>query len=107
MCCGYPITEIQAHIDKLLDEYQPPPLEMRNPVVQLINRRRVAALIASDYDAAEEQDKIHEVYNYVMHLENERLNKDNKIDIGRAEADQREVEQEGGRVHGGGPGEVG
>lgn len=98
MCCGYPVSEIETHISALVDSYQPPPLEMRNPVVQLINRRRVAALIASDYDAAEEQDKIHEIYNYVMHLEHERLTKSNKIDLlferwQQLQADQRAINE--------------
>lgn len=81
ICGGYTEKEIDQHLDLMINRFQPPPPHMRGPIQQLINKRRVTALVSGDYDAAEVQDKAHETFNMVVQMEQDRLNEDHRIDI--------------------------
>lgn len=80
MCCGYTEQEIDSHIDLLINRFVAPPKEFRNPILQLLNRRRVASMVAGDYDDAEEQDKALQIYFQVVQAENNKEDEDSRID---------------------------
>jgi hypothetical protein len=77
---GFTEAELDEHIDTMVNRFVPPPPECRSGILQLLNRRRVAALIVSNYDGAELQDKCRDIYTYTMKLEMERMGQDRHID---------------------------
>lgn len=78
---GYTEAKLDEYIDVMVNRFQTPPAEARPAILQLLNRRRITALVVGDYDRAEQQDKNREVFNYTIQLEEERLSEDNRIDI--------------------------
>lgn len=73
--------ELDEAIYELVHHFKPPAQELRTPITQLLERRRVEALIAGDYDLAEEQDKIAGILNTVLQNEQQKINEDKTIDI--------------------------
>lgn len=68
--------ELDEAIYELVHHFKPPAQELRTPITQLLERRRVEALIAGDYDLAEEQDKIAGILNTVLQNEQQKINED-------------------------------
>jgi hypothetical protein len=58
-----------------------PPLEARPSFVQLLHRRRVTGLIVSDYELAEENDAVLQLYRTLSKQEDDRLTDSERIDI--------------------------
>lgn len=73
--------ELDEAIDELVHRFKPPPQELRQPMMQYLERRRVEALIAGDYDLAEKQDKIAGILQTVLQNEQQKVNEEKTIDI--------------------------
>ncbi|OHS94737.1 hypothetical protein TRFO_10882 [Tritrichomonas foetus] len=73
-------NDLDRAIDQLVNRFVLPPPELRNPIMQLVERRRVEALVEGDYDMAEQQDKIAGILNMVIQQEQQKLNEDRTID---------------------------
>ena len=88
--------EIDEAILRCFNTFQAPPPEMREPIKQRLNARRVDAIIASKYDEAEEIDKYEKAFNYSLQLEADRNKEDNRIDIlyGRYQNLQEKLQKE-------------
>jgi hypothetical protein len=77
---GYTEDQLDEHIDAMVNRFVIPPPEVRPGLVQLLHRRRVAALIISNYEAAETHDRCLEIYRYTQKQENDRLDDSQRID---------------------------
>ena len=73
-------NELDQYIEQLVYKCTPPPPELRNQIMQLIERRRVEAVVEGDYDTAEQQDKIASMLNSVVQAEQQKQNEDKTID---------------------------
>lgn len=73
--------ELEEAIDELVHHFKPPPQELRAPMMQYLEKRRVEALIEGDYDLAEKQDKIAGILQTVLQNEQQKINEDKTIDI--------------------------
>ena len=73
--------ELDEAIEELVNHFKPPKQELRTPMMQYLERRRVEALIAGDYDQAEKQDKIAGILQTVIQNEQQKINEDKTIDI--------------------------
>lgn len=74
------MTEIEKAIDDLVNRYIPPPVELRNAIADLAEKRRLEALMEGDYDTAEQQDKIATLLQTVLQTEQQRQSEDRSID---------------------------
>jgi hypothetical protein len=72
--------DLEAHLDAMVNRFVAPPPEARPAVLQLLNRRRVDALVASDYEGAELQDKYRWIFSYSVKLEMERMSDNHRVD---------------------------
>jgi hypothetical protein len=79
-CGGYAESELDEYIDVIEHRFVLPPPDARPAVIQLIERRRVTALVAGNYDQAGVQEKLRESYRISLQLEDEQLNEDHRVD---------------------------
>jgi hypothetical protein len=77
---GYTEQQLDQYIDSMVNAFAIPPLEVRPALVQLLHRRRVAALIISNYEGAEIHDRCLEIYRYTLKQETDRMSDSERID---------------------------
>lgn len=73
--------DLDEAISQLLNKFILPPQELHTPIMQLLERRRVDALVEGDYDKAEEQDKIVGILQMVIQNEHDKENEDKTLDV--------------------------
>ena len=73
-------TELERAIDDLVTRYIPPPVELRSQIADLVEKRRLEALMEGDYDTAEQQDKIATLLQTVLQSEQQKQGEDRAID---------------------------
>lgn len=79
--CDCSEEELDEHIENILSRRIPPPKGLRNPILQLLNRRRVQALVDGNYDYAEEQENNIKFYNRVIQSEDNKSNEEAQFEI--------------------------
>lgn len=72
--------EFNEYIDNLVNKFQLPPVRSRPAFLQFLNRKRVAALVESDYDVAEKYDNYLSCYSYSIAYEQKKTKEDNDLE---------------------------
>lgn len=93
--CNYTEEDLDEYIFAIVDKRSPPPRELRNPILQLLNRRRVQALVDGDYDYAEEQDNTIKAFNRVVQSQDNKSNENEQFEIlfGRYQQLQKDYQE--------------
>lgn len=73
-------NDIDEAIDLLMNRFVLPSEEIKGPLLQLVERRRIQALYDGDYDKAEYQDKIVSVLQMVTNMEQQKQAEGRSID---------------------------
>jgi hypothetical protein len=77
---SYSESQLDEFIDVMEHRFVLPPPDARVAVLQLIERRRVTALIEANYDQAGAQEKLRESFRISPQLEEEQLSEDHRVD---------------------------
>jgi hypothetical protein len=73
--------EFEISIDLLREKNAIPPPEIRPAIAQLLEERRVGALMDGDYDSAAEYDRLFQVLQSAIQLEEQKKNEDHVIEV--------------------------
>ena len=73
--------EMEDALSAVVNKFELPPQNQRLKLKQYISKKRIDAIVAGDYDEAEQQDKNEWAFNYALQLEQQQHSEDNRLDL--------------------------
>lgn len=76
-----PDPELDPHLDNAINKHQMPPEGLIHQISQLIQKRRVEAMIRGEYDVAAYQDHLYDVFSNVIKYNRSKSRVDKRVDV--------------------------